>query len=65
MADGDFVKVAELSEVGPGDMKMVEVGGEQILGNRNVAVPDYLRGHLQSQCLSTEVQPLFGGGRGD
>ena len=31
MAQGDFVKVAELSEIAPGNMKMVEVGGEQVL----------------------------------
>ena len=31
MADGDFVKVASVSDIGPGDMKVVEVGGEQVL----------------------------------
>ena len=31
MADGDFVKVAAVSEIPPGDMKMVEVGAEQVL----------------------------------
>ena len=31
MADSDFVKVASLSEIPPGDMKMVEVGNEQVL----------------------------------
>lgn len=31
MADGDFVKVASVSDISPGDMKAVEVGGEQVL----------------------------------
>lgn len=31
MVEMTFVKVAELDELPPGDMKMVEVGGEQIL----------------------------------
>jgi nitrite reductase/ring-hydroxylating ferredoxin subunit len=31
MADSGFVKVAAVSEIPPGDMKMVEVGNEQIL----------------------------------
>ena len=31
MADGDFVRVAAVSEISPGDMKVVEVGGEQVL----------------------------------
>lgn len=31
MADGDFVKVAEVSELSPGDIKPVEVGEDQIL----------------------------------
>lgn len=31
MAEAEFVKVAAISEVPPGDMKMVEVGGEQVL----------------------------------
>ncbi len=31
MADTDFVKVAEVSEIPPGDMKAVRVGNEEIL----------------------------------
>ena len=31
MADTDFVKVAEVSEIPPGDMKPVKVGKEEIL----------------------------------
>lgn len=31
MADANFVKVAEVGEIGPGQMKSVEVGNEQIL----------------------------------
>ena len=31
MAETAFVKVAEVSELPPGEMRMVEVGGEQIL----------------------------------
>ena len=31
MADGDFVKVAAVSEIPPGDIRMVEVGAEQVL----------------------------------
>lgn len=31
MADTDFVKVAAVSELPPGDMKVVDVGDEQIL----------------------------------
>jgi nitrite reductase/ring-hydroxylating ferredoxin subunit len=31
MADADFVKVAELGDLPPGEMKMVEVGSEQVL----------------------------------
>ena len=31
MADTDFVKVAEVGEISPGDMKPVKVGNEEIL----------------------------------
>ncbi len=31
MADAGFVKVADVGELSPGDMKAVEVGGEQVL----------------------------------
>ena len=31
MAQGDFVKVGQVSEINPGDLTTVEVGGEQIL----------------------------------
>ena len=31
MADTDFVKVAEVSDIPPGDMKAVRVGNEEIL----------------------------------
>lgn len=31
MADSDFVKVAAVSELPPGDMKAVDVGDEQVL----------------------------------
>ncbi len=31
MAESGFVKVAEVSEISPGDMKVVEVGEDQIL----------------------------------
>ena len=31
MAESGFVKVAEVGEISPGEMKVVEVGGEQIL----------------------------------
>ncbi len=31
MADGEFVRVAAVSEIAPGDMKMVDVGAEQVL----------------------------------
>ena len=31
MAQGDFVKVAQVSAISPGDLTTVEVGGEQIL----------------------------------
>lgn len=31
MADTGFVKVAEVGELSPGDMKMVEIGDDQIL----------------------------------
>ena len=31
MAESGFVKVAEVSEISPGEMKVVEVGEEQIL----------------------------------
>ena len=31
MAESGFVKVAEVGELSPGEMKVVEVGGEQIL----------------------------------
>lgn len=31
MADTDFVKVAEVSEIPPGDMKAVTVGNEEVL----------------------------------
>ncbi len=31
MADGDFVKAAEVGEISPGDMKPVDVGEEQVL----------------------------------
>jgi nitrite reductase/ring-hydroxylating ferredoxin subunit len=31
MAEAAFVKVAEVGELSPGEMKMVEVGGNQIL----------------------------------
>ena len=31
MAESGFVKVAEVGEISPGDMKVVEVGEDQIL----------------------------------
>lgn len=31
MAEAEFVKVAAVSEISPGDMMVVEVGGEQVL----------------------------------
>ena len=31
MAESGFVKVADLGELSPGDMKAVDVGGEQVL----------------------------------
>ena len=31
MADSDFVKVADVGELSPGDMKVVEVGDDQVL----------------------------------
>ena len=31
MAESGFVKVADVGEISPGEMKVVEVGGEQIL----------------------------------
>ena len=31
MADGEFVKVAAVSEIAPGDMKVVDFGAEQVL----------------------------------
>ena len=31
MAESGFVKVAELGELSPGEMKLVEVGGDQVL----------------------------------
>jgi 3-phenylpropionate/trans-cinnamate dioxygenase ferredoxin subunit len=31
MADSDFVKVADVGELSPGDMKVVELGNDQVL----------------------------------
>ena len=37
MAEAAFVKVAEVGELSPGDMKMVEVGDDQVLVSRELS----------------------------
>ena len=55
MADSGFVKVAQVSEIRPGEMMMVNVGSEQVLIANVKWQHPRLRGHL-FPCLRVPIR---------
>ena len=60
MAQGDFVKVAQVSAISPGDLTTVEVGGEQILlvnVDGDIHACDDICSHAYASILGHECCP--------